>query len=432
MAETVFGDRLQQARTLRQRRQAEVAELLGCAVPTLSKWERAETVDLSAGQVANLAESLRFSPFFFSSRPSAPLADNDLLFKAPKGMLKRESAWLREFIRLLAELTEWLDDRRHLPPVRIRLVSRQGITVAEAARDLRDALSLPQGTPIEYLTHSAERAGVVVAVRRRGAPDRPTWDAQAELPGAGDDNGPDERHEGCSTWIGEFRERPLVLIRGIPGWEKTRWVLAHELGHLSLHAGRMPVSAEAEEQASRFASELLAPIDVVSQELPRAVTLAALLELKIKWGISLAALIRHLHVNNVISDERKATLYRQLYTRKNPETGRSYGATEPGWDKSPPERPQMLSAWLRYVVGNVNPDAIALATGIFPPDLLTSVLSEQRASTGTGIKPNVVQVNTGNVVSLSDRRRADSASASVGTAVNPLRPSLKSGKTFVP
>jgi Zn-dependent peptidase ImmA (M78 family) len=134
----------------------------------------------------------------------------------------------------------------------------------------------------------------------------------------------------CSTWIGEFRERPLVLMRGVTEWDKIRWVLAHELGHLSLHAGRMAVSDESEEEASRFASELLAPIDEITKGLPRVVTLATLMDLKFQWGISLVALVRHLRNNDAISDQRKQTLYRQLYTRKNPETGRSYGATEPG------------------------------------------------------------------------------------------------------
>jgi transcriptional regulator with XRE-family HTH domain len=400
MSEVIFGDRLHQARTLRQRKLGDLADVLGCSAPTLSKWEHTRTAGLSGHQLAVLSDSLRFSPLFFSTRPSPPLADNDLLFKAPKGMLKRETAWLREFVRLVSELLDWLDERRHLPPVKIRLVSREHSDVVSAAEDLRAALSLRTGEPIDYLTHAAERAGVAVVVRRRTLPDGGPWAFPV------DDREPDinERHEGCSAWVGEFRERPLIVMRGVTGWEKTRWVLAHELGHLSLHAGRMPVSDETEDEASRFASELLAPIREVSRKLPPVVTLAALLDLKFKWGISLAALIRHLHSNGVITDQRKKTLYEQLYTRRNPETGRSYGATEPGWDSCPPERPQLISAWLKHVTGGLIPEAIARTTGIFPADLLTSILNEQRTAVAPARETAARPDNAGGgVVHLSDR-----------------------------
>jgi transcriptional regulator with XRE-family HTH domain len=403
MTETIFGDRLHQARTLRQRKLADVAERLNCSVPTLSKWEHAPTVEITERQLSLLADTFRFNPAFFSARPASPLTDSDLLFKAPKGMLRREVAWLREFVRLLAELLDWLDDQRHLPPVKIRPLSRDHTSIPEAAKELRVALGFEPTQPIDYLTHAAERAGVVVVVRRRSQVDGGPWVSPPSDFSPGDDPDIDERHEGCSTWIGEFRERPLVLMRGVTVWDKTRWVLAHELGHLSLHAGRMAVSDESEEQASRFASELLAPIDEITKNLPRVVTLATLMDLKLQWGISLVALVRHLRNNGAISDQRKQTLYRQLYTRKNPETGRSYGVTEPGSDKYPPERPALISAWIKHVTGTLVPEAVSMFANTFPPDLLASVLNEQRNGSGNVRDITTRSDNARGLVRLSDR-----------------------------
>ena len=69
MSETIFGDRLYQARMLRQRRLAELAELLNCSVPTMSKWEHSRTVEISSDQLSLLSENLRFSSRFFFSSP---------------------------------------------------------------------------------------------------------------------------------------------------------------------------------------------------------------------------------------------------------------------------------------------------------------------------------------------------------------------------
>jgi Zn-dependent peptidase ImmA (M78 family) len=363
----------------------------------MSKMERLRTVDVSSQQLALLVQTLRFSADFFTSRPSPPLSDHDLLFKAPKSTLKREISWLREFMRLTSELLDWLDERRRLPPVKVRLRSHESADIADAARDLRENLGLAATTPIDYLTHPVERAGIVVIVRRRGLADS-EWISQSEQSHT-------EYHEGCSTWVGEFRERPLVVMRGVNTWEKTRWVLAHELGHLSLHAGRTLVSDEAEEHASRFASELLAPICEIVKELPRVVTLAGLIDVKSKWGISLAALIKHLHSNDVINDYRKKTLYDQLYTRRNPETGRSFGVTEPGWDAHAPERPRLIAAWLKHITGSLIPEAIATASGIFPADLLASILNEQRAAPSRSVSSANSNRgrNSGGVIHLSER-----------------------------
>jgi hypothetical protein len=117
----------------------------------------------------------------------------------------------------------------------------------------------------------------------------------------------------------------------------------------------------------------------------------------------MAALIRHLHCNKVISDQRKETLYRQLYTRKNPDTGRSYGATEPGWDRYAPERPALISAWLKYITGTTIPEVAAMPARIFPPDLLASILNEQRAASGAARETSIRNADGENVVSLRDR-----------------------------
>ncbi|MFF4198248.1 XRE family transcriptional regulator [Nonomuraea sp. NPDC001831] len=398
----IYGDRLRQARILRHEKLADIAAILGHTSSALSKRERSETIEISSEQLELLASKLRFPKEYFTHPPISPLGETDLLYRAPKSTLKREKDFLREFMRFTSELIEWLDDRRQLPPVSIRPQAREGIDIKEAARATRESLGVSATDPIDYLTHPVERAGVVVVVRRRRLSDNTTGSESAPVPL--------ERHEGCSAWVGEFRDRPLIVMRSVQTWEKTRWVLSHELGHLILHAGRMPVTEHAEEEASQFASELLAPIDCVRRDLPKTITLSNLIRVKLKWGISLAALIRHLHGNGLISDKRKSTLYAQLYTRKNPDTGRTFGVTEPGWDARNPERPRLIAAWLSRVVGSAIPEAVASSTKMWPVDLLSEIIAEQRPAptrAPTATSKNA-ESKPGQVIQLSLKRKVSS------------------------
>jgi hypothetical protein len=150
------------------------------------------------------------------------------------------------------------------------------------------------------------------------------------------------------------------------------------------------------------------------------VTLAALLELKFKWGMSLAAPIRHLHSNDAITDQRKKTLYAQLYTRRNPETGRSFGATEPGWDRRAPERPRLIAAWAQHITGTLVPEAISTASEVFPSDLLASILNEQRTTSSGAQNRVTAQRAEGEVINLRPRNSAAAA------------PSVRSWPSFRP
>lgn len=77
----------------------------------------------------------------------------------------------------------------------------------------------------------------------------------------------------------------------------------------------------------------------LAREVPAVPTLGDLVDVKAKWRISLGALIIHLRESKLIDEARADTLQRQLYTRVNPETGHTWGKTEPGWNSRTPERP---------------------------------------------------------------------------------------------
>ena len=77
------------------------------------------------------------------------------------------------------------------------------------------------------------------------------------------------------------------------------------MGHLVLHSRACcSVNSAEEQQANRFATELLAPIAAIAPELPRVLSLLNLKPLKDKWGLSLGSLIMHLRDTGLIAGAR--------------------------------------------------------------------------------------------------------------------------------
>lgn len=178
------------------------------------------------------------------------------------------------------------------------------------ARATRSAWSLPAG-PIPNLTRVLEAAGIIIVAR--------------DLHTSGQD--------AVSSWPSDEDEPPIIVVRNDLPTDRWRFTLAHELGHLLMHAW---VEEQQEEQANEFASEFLAPAVDIASELRglRTNDFRHLLQLKQRWGLSVAALIRRAYTLELISDRQ----YREFNVRLNQMHWRR---VEPG--TLPPERPSILS-----------------------------------------------------------------------------------------
>lgn len=93
----------------------------------------------------------------------------------------------------------------------------------------------------------------------------------------------------------ESHLRPVVVLNpSKQDYYRQRFDVAHELGHLVMHADAEPGSRVVEEQANRFASELLMPADQVFDLLPSKMSgnvWGLLAKLKEQWGVSMQALL---------------------------------------------------------------------------------------------------------------------------------------------
>ncbi|OBJ92029.1 DNA-binding protein [Mycobacterium gordonae] len=405
----VFGTRVRQARVLRRLSGTAVMDHMGWRSPRQTRLEQSDTAVLDGADFERLVALLRFPAKFFTTAPVSRVTVRDLLFRAPKATTVTEKEYLAVFASVVGDLLSQLNTLATLPPVLLEPLPG-GTDVVSAAAQTRRRLGLAPQAPIKSLIYEMEAAGVPVVMRmkRSRSSGQVQWDTDEDEP-AGLLT---ERHLGCSTRTGAYRERPLVLLRALDSWERTRWTAAHEMGHLLLHRFG-DVSDEQEREASRFASELLAPAEALAREVPRVPTLNDLVEVKAKWRISLGALIVHLRESRLIDEVRADTLQRQLYTRSNPETGHTWGKTEPGWNSRRPERPRLLRRWMEQCYGTLTSEALAAHDLIYPADLLADFLAGQRAAPGpAAVSPPVPPV-------------ADAVVPDRGDTVVALRPSRR-------
>lgn len=177
----------------------------------------------------------------------------------------------------------------------------------KAAQTLRQLWQLPDG-PIRSVVGSIERAGGIVFRCPFGT----------------------DKLDGVSQWpLDSDHVPPVLFVREDAPGDRERFTLCHELGHLLLHHLPTP---DPEDEADRFASELLMPAREIGPELSR-LTLEKAAALKCFWKVSMASIVRRAYDLGRITERQ----YRYLYT----ELSRlGYRKCEPA--AIPPEEPQLF------------------------------------------------------------------------------------------
>jgi|JI10StandDraft_1071094.scaffolds.fasta_scaffold59725_2 transcriptional regulator with XRE-family HTH domain len=180
--------------------------------------------------------------------------------------------------------------------------------IEDFAGEVRHAAGLEDGDVVGNCIRRTERLGVLVL---------PMHDELG-------------RHMGLSQRVNATPvirvSRPHFAEDGTvsPSGDRQRFTVAHELGHLTLHATTPPpATAEqarlVEQQAHRFAGAFLAPADPLLADLDQLggrVTLTTVAELKKTWGVSIKMLVVRFRQLGRIDDQHARSLYKQISARK--------------------------------------------------------------------------------------------------------------------
>ncbi len=130
--------------------------------------------------------------------------------------------------------------------------------------------------------------------------------------------------------------------------DRQRMSLAHEYAHFLMHQDAIP-SKETEEEANRFAAELLAPKVDIIDELRPPLTVARLRDLKIKWHISMYALTYRAKAIGSITEKTYTNLMIYL-------SSKGYRKGEPSFGINR-EKPTLIDTLMKKFI-STRPDAL--------------------------------------------------------------------------
>jgi Zn-dependent peptidase ImmA (M78 family)/DNA-binding XRE family transcriptional regulator len=323
------GERLREAREVRGLTQVALGELLGVTTQAISKYEQG-IASPHPDIMDKIPQTLNFpSQFFFSHF----IQEEDTLYyrsmSATTIMARKRAKHKFTWVQAVSDyLQEFID----FPPVNfpegifpddpLKITSTMIETAASALRKhwgLKDR-------PISNVVYLLENNGAVVT---RINLDADTLDA-------------------FSCWR-KNQQRPYFVLgadKNIAA--RSRLDAAHELGHIILHRHIDPkilnntrIFKCIENQAFKFAGAFLLPEESFANDFV-SVNLNELRSLKMKWNVSMSAMIMRASDLRIISDEQQDRLWRN-YSRQG------FKKKEPLDNDIEPEKPYLLNKALQML-----------------------------------------------------------------------------------
>jgi len=365
----INGERVRQVRELKGLTQTEFATHL--------RINQSAVAQIESGRIAPSDQVLQriilttgFPMSFFKQSAPVDFPLGSLLFRARATVSARERCESLQYTRTIFEIAEKMEIEIDKIPLRLPRFDQDPIS---AAIQTRSSLGLSPDTPITNLINTVEKSGVLVMALAKVL----------------------EGLDAFSAWVGRSSLRPVIVIanNNVPG-DRLRFSVAHELGHLVMHQAIKNDIATIEREASSFASEFLMPKEAMLKEIMRPVTLVNLLPLKMRWKVSIQALIRRAWDLELITQRQYKYLMQQMSMK-------GMRKKEPG--KVPLEKPRMISQMAELIYG-IPIDYRKLASEMNVPAQLIKETLEVHAMKNGAVEDDKIIDGTSNKI-VNFRRR---------------------------
>lgn len=364
-----IGANLRLARLFHGLTLAELGADVGISKQFLGRVEIGREAGLSASVESDLCRRLAVLPEFFYCPDQMPIVDEQCHFRKQLTTKVALRQMARSRGEMLKRLVNVLDEHLELPAYRIFEGEPSSTEATEqAAERCRADWGLGAG-PLQNLVRIAENAGAVV-MRVSGLADE--IDA-----------------------VSFATRRPVIALNNNKRSAcRSRFAVAHELGHFALHTGILTGDRLTEGQANRFASAFLMPRGTFAPECARAMRASrlnwpALVELKLRWGVSKAAILYR---------GRQLGIFNEAQVRGGYITLNRHGEANAEHEDHlvPSENPETIAEGLQVLHSALGIPSAAIARSMaIEPRLLDDLLGNDRELN-----------NVGNVVPLFSRKNA--------------------------
>lgn len=340
-----IGDRLREAREARGLTEATLAESVGVTRASISLYETGKASP-QVEVLVRLTAVLRMPQAFFLQPVTRTVSDN-LFYRSLSGATKMDRLKAKRRYSWLTEITSYLRGFVRFPPVRMPTIvapahpsSIDADFIESAAAQTRQAWGLGNG-PISNVALLLENNGAILSRMSLGT----------------------RNMDGFSGWNVDTTTPYAILGNDKDSAARSRFDLAHELGHLVLHRDLAPHHITdpphhtlIESQAHRFAGAFLLPSETFSEDL-YVVSLDSLRALKGKWLVSIAAMLHRAGDLDIVTGAARTRLWTN-YNR------RGWKLKEPLDDELQPEKPRLLRRAFELIV----------KTGVHPPEQIVTDL----------------------------------------------------------
>ena len=342
------GARLREAREARSLTAVALAELVGITPQAVSKYEH-DSMSPNASTLQALADAVDL-PLSYFVLPVRVAPEGTVFFRSMSAATKQSRTRALRMMDWLQSLTSYLEEFVAFPEANLPrlLLPDDPLLISDddienAAEETRRYWSMGD-SPIGNVVRLLENQGVVVGRQRLGA----------------------ESLDGLSYWAVD-RGRPFAIV-GTDKGSAVRWRfdLAHELGHLLLHAhvsqrtlSRSENFKLIESQAHRFAAAFLLPMEPFCEDL-FATSLDAMRAMKPKWKTSIALMIKRASQANLLTEESERRLWIGLNRRR-------WRREEPYDGKWPPEEPRLLQRAIQMILESRTQTGDDIRVGVHLP-----------------------------------------------------------------
>jgi Zn-dependent peptidase ImmA (M78 family)/DNA-binding XRE family transcriptional regulator len=277
------------AREFRELTQRDLAELLNISQGKLSKVEQ-DSQSLNEELEEQLSKALNFPiSFFYQEGEILPMSLN----------FRRRAVVAQKLIMPIeARINIYrLNIEALLKASKQNVKANWTLTLKDledpihAARQLRKLWKMSSGS-VNNLTDCMEAMGIIIVAFDFGT----------------------ERVD--SRTIITKEGQPIVFINKMMLGDRQRFSLAHELGHLVMHAFT-PTSAKQDigHDANVFAAEFLMPEQDIRKDFKKDITIEFLADLKRQWKVSMQALLYRTSNLGYLSDNQTRYLLQQFNER---------------------------------------------------------------------------------------------------------------------